>query len=478
MRKSSLALGLLFAFCAGVLWAGGQKEAGAPASAKPGATGTLINQLDPGFAFPADQTKLVMWDFWEGERPLRTEYERTLADQYHAIHPTVSVEIVGIPTTDYQTKYRVALSSGTGPDIILDGVTDIADFGWDAQTDQPKYGHAVPDWLLPYMQKVLRPAALIGGTLQSPKTGKTVYWGICQQADGGLYLYYNKTYFDAAGISGPPTTTAELVADAKRLTTYSSDGRITREGLALRYRGGWNVAFKAYPILWAFVDGTNPFLFTKDYRDTNIDDPAHINAVAKYQSLIRDLKVSSPLLPDADESMLTGLAAMSFRESFFWQQLTQKAPQFKFGVAPAPNGAAPWGTNTVGTNFGPEESLMAVTTDPKKVDLAFDFMAYIQLVPEHDLEMAKRQAITPLMEQNMDSDYAKGLPVAIAAQEYGKRPIMKVGQSPYGNTAQVQSIFGKTMETVLNEGVDPAGALKSAAADIRKVIASSISAAQ
>lgn len=457
-------------------WAGGQTEGSSQSATQPAGGKTLINQLDPTYQYPTGPVKVVLWDFWEGERPLRTQYERKVAGQYETIHPNVSIDIVGIPVTDYQTKYKVALNSGTGPDILLDGVTDMGNFGWNKQTDAPKFGHAVPDWLLTYMKKVLRPAALRGGAIESPDTGKLIYLGVCQQADGGLYLYYNRDFFDQAGISAPPSTTSELIDDAKKLTQRSSDGKITREGFAVRFRGGWNVGFKAYPIFWAFVDGTKPFLFSNDYRNTPIDDSAHIEAISKYASLISDLKVASPLLPDADEAMLTGLAAMSFRESFFWQQLTQKAPQYKFGVAPVPNGAPPWGTNVVGTNFGPEESLMAVSNDESKVNIDFDIMAQIQLVPENDLEMAKRQGITPLLAANMDSDYARNLPVAQAEAVYEKRPTMVIGVSPYGNTAQVQSIFGKAMETILNQNADPAATIKTAAQDIRKVISDSMAA--
>jgi multiple sugar transport system substrate-binding protein len=439
---------------------------------------TLIESLNPQYSYPTKPIKLVLWDFWEGERPLRVQYERKLAAEYQVLHPNVSIEIVGIPVTDYETKYRIAIDSGTGPDVVVIQIADIADWGWDKQKDQPKYGNPPPSWLLGYMQKVLRPQALLQGSIISPLTGKRVYWGVNTQADGGLLLYYNKTLFAQAGLSGPPTTAPEMVDFAKKLSQYDAQGNLTRAGFAMRYKGGWNVGYKAFPFLWAFTDGTHPFLFTDDYLDTRIDSPPYVAAISAYQSLITKLKLSSPLLPDADASMLTGLGAMSFREAFFWGQVTTKAPQYQFGIAPAPNGAPPYGNYKVGTETAPAESFIPVTNDSQKTDIAFDFVAYIQLVPEHDLEITRLQGITPLVQANMDSEYARNLPVANVLKEYQSRPVMQLGQSPYGVTNQVETLFGKSMEVILSQGADVATTMKATADQIRTVIKNGVAASK
>ena len=43
-------------------------------------------------------------------------------------------------------------------------------------------------------------------------------------------MYYNLDMFKAAGISGPPKTTDELMNDAKKLTQFNSDGSIKVAG--------------------------------------------------------------------------------------------------------------------------------------------------------------------------------------------------------------------------------------------------------
>jgi ABC-type glycerol-3-phosphate transport system substrate-binding protein len=474
-RAGIMALAFLLAFPF-TSWAGGQTESARAATPLQGRT--LIESLNPDFKFPADPVKLVMWDFWEGERPLRVQYERKLATEYQALHPNVSISIVGIPSSGFQTKYRTALASGTGPDIGVVGIGDLVDWGWNKQKDQPQYGYPVPDWLLPHMKKVLRPGALLEGSIESPQTGKRVYLGVIAQADGGLYLYYNRTFFDEAGLQGPPETTREMVDYARKLSKYTPQGDLSRQGFAIRFRGGWNVAYKAYPFLWAFTDGTRDFLFTDDYLDTRIDNPLTVSAIESYQSFVTTLKISSPLLPEADESMLSGLGAMSFRESFFWGLVTQKAPQFKFGVAPAPNGESPYGTHKVGTDFGPHEVMIPLVTDPRKVDVAYDFAAYIQLVPEHDLEMSRVQGIVPLMTANLSSEYAINLPMAKAMALVETRPMMNVALSPYGVTNEARTILGKAMETIVGQAANVNDAIKAAAAQVRSAIKSGVEASK
>ena len=50
-------------------------------------------------------------------------------------------------------------------------------------------------------------------------------------------MFWNKTYFQEAGLSGPPATFPELIEDAKKLVKFDSQGRMTRSGISLRLSG-------------------------------------------------------------------------------------------------------------------------------------------------------------------------------------------------------------------------------------------------
>ena len=50
-------------------------------------------------------------------------------------------------------------------------------------------------------------------------------------------MYWNKTYFQEAGLSGPPATFPELIEAAKKLVKIDSQGRMTRSGISLRLSG-------------------------------------------------------------------------------------------------------------------------------------------------------------------------------------------------------------------------------------------------
>ena len=52
-----------------------------------------------------------------------------------------------------------------------------------------------------------------------------------------LALFYNKTLLDAAGITTPPQTLDDLVADAKKTVQRDGSGNITTEGMGMDFAG-------------------------------------------------------------------------------------------------------------------------------------------------------------------------------------------------------------------------------------------------
>ena len=77
-------------------------------------------------------------------------------------------------------------------------------------------------------------------------------------------MYYNKDMFKAAGISGPPKTTDELMADAKKLTVFNSDGSIKVAGFVpwLGYNccGNTSLSFgHLFGAKWLDADGKPAF---------------------------------------------------------------------------------------------------------------------------------------------------------------------------------------------------------------------------
>jgi multiple sugar transport system substrate-binding protein len=80
-------------------------------------------------------------------------------------------------------------------------------------------------------------------------------------------IYYNTDYFSQAGISGPPKTTDELEADAKKLTVFNSDGSIKRAGfvpLSTYYCCAANALDMGYMFNAQYLDSNGRSAFASD----------------------------------------------------------------------------------------------------------------------------------------------------------------------------------------------------------------------
>ena len=120
----------------------------------------------------------------------------------------IKVNFQVIPWTTLLTQITAATVSGKGPDVLNIGNT------WSASLQAT--GAFVP-FTSSVMNKIGGSSRFLTGSLSAtgapgkPPTAVPLY----SLAYG---LYYNKAQFAAAGISGPPTTWAQLIADAKKLT--------------------------------------------------------------------------------------------------------------------------------------------------------------------------------------------------------------------------------------------------------------------
>jgi multiple sugar transport system substrate-binding protein len=141
----------------------------------------------------------------------------SIADDYTVLNPEltkfqqqtgikVKAEVIGWP--DLLNRILAATTSGQGPDVLNIGNT------WSASLQ-------ATGALLPWSSQDF---SSIGGQSRflSSAIGSTGAAGK-PPAAVPLYslayaLYYNKALFQQAGIAGPPTTWAELVADGKKLT--------------------------------------------------------------------------------------------------------------------------------------------------------------------------------------------------------------------------------------------------------------------
>jgi multiple sugar transport system substrate-binding protein len=159
---------------------------------------------------------LELWTFFTAH-----EFDKFYGEALQGLHqkyPWLTVK--AIPGKQQDDVLR-AINSGTAPDVAMECCPD----------DSAKLC-STGAWidLNPFLQanhidlnQVSPPGALTYTAYQGTQCSLPVL----TDAYG---LYYNTDMFAKAGIKGPPKTYSELLADAKKLTVYNSDGSIKIAG--------------------------------------------------------------------------------------------------------------------------------------------------------------------------------------------------------------------------------------------------------
>ncbi|MCQ4210752.1 ABC transporter substrate-binding protein [Streptomyces longispororuber] len=151
---------------------------------------------------------LTQWYHQYGEEGTQAAVKR-YAEQYTKANPDVAINVVwGADTSQYETKLNAALLGADAPDIF-----ELGDF----RAEMARAGQLEPlDDVYGAAKGGFNKADLdyltVDGTLYGIKT-----------IDDVMVLYYRKSLLKKAGVT-PPTTFAELVDTAKKLTTDGVKG--------------------------------------------------------------------------------------------------------------------------------------------------------------------------------------------------------------------------------------------------------------
>lgn len=201
---------------------------------------------------------------------------KQLVSEFNSTHKNIKVVLTVTPDTYEVEKLGTAIASGNAPDVVALNDIDVPQFATEGQleniTTQVKS--------LPYY-KALSPGQLSLATYQGG------LYGVPFDADLSV-LDYNKTLFSKAGLNpdDPPTTWAELISDAKRITalghgTYGFDFQGDCSGC---------FTFTGMPFIWAAGGQIMPANGTHATLTTS---PGVTDALNLYKTLWDD-KVAPP----------------------------------------------------------------------------------------------------------------------------------------------------------------------------------------
>ena len=144
--------------------------------------------------------KVLGADYGTGAANSTTKYWQGVATAFHQQNPKITVDVSTINWTDYDTKVKTQLQNHNYPDI-LEG-----EFFTDYAKDkliEPVSDYASPDLGIATFKSLF---SVDGQQYALPFT------------TSARAMFYNKLAFQKAGISSPPSTWAELKADAAKLT--------------------------------------------------------------------------------------------------------------------------------------------------------------------------------------------------------------------------------------------------------------------
>jgi len=241
-------------------------------------------------------TNITLWDGWTG-----ADNTTTLNSVLKTFDQTNAQGITIVPTAlDWDTlfsKWVIAAAGGNPPNVTLHHVTEIAEFA--------KRGITRP---IADLVKTVGPdlSSLPHGALQSAQ-----YNGQLYAVPGDLHplaMYYNADMVQAAGLdpNTPPTTGAELLHWANKLTIRGSNGKVSQYGIYLPTTGAtprW--------VWWSFLYQNGGSFLTPGGK-ANVVTPEARDALQFVVDLFAKYKVVTP------GSTGNGLDPVALKKAAIW----------------------------------------------------------------------------------------------------------------------------------------------------------------
>ncbi len=301
------------------------------------------------------QTLTLDMPSWQATEPGTSDWWNALIDEFEAQHPGVTIEFTHEPFAGYNDKMVTRFAAGNPPDILHLPAANFmiyAQEGWLAPLD---------DRLAESNSPVLSEWTPVQSSCQYE--GQT----LCVIVLGyGYVLGWNEAQFQEAGLSGPPTTSEELIEYARQLTVdRDGDGTIDQYG------------FVFPTVTHSGVETTaTSFLFEADPDGHWVDAEGQLNrdaakaAWAVMKQLVDDGSV--PLGIDNNgkrQYFVEGRASMMFEGPWIQGNIDSAAPDIQAGLRVAPQ-------PTSGEVYGGASNVLAIPAglDPEREQLAWEFI--------------------------------------------------------------------------------------------------------
>jgi raffinose/stachyose/melibiose transport system substrate-binding protein len=215
-----------------------------------------------GGSSSGNQAVKITWWHNANNDPGKTFWQKT-ADEYHAAHPNVTIDVVPIQNEQLRSKIAVALQGQKPPDLFQQ-------WGGGEMADQVNAGK-----LKDLTEDVKTETGNMGAAASGWQTEGKQY-GLPYTL-GVVGFWYNKALFSKAGIDSPPATWEDFLADVKKL----KDAGIAP--IAVGGKDRWPDAF-----YWDYlaVRMCSQQTMQQSATDFNFSDPCWTQAGVKLKELL------------------------------------------------------------------------------------------------------------------------------------------------------------------------------------------------
>ncbi|GAA2217604.1 ABC transporter substrate-binding protein [Streptomyces nogalater] len=323
-------------------------------------TGRPVGSADDD---PSKEATITFWHAWSA--PNEVKAVRSLVAGFERAHPNLQVKVVGNMTDD---KINQALRAGgdRAPDVISSFTTN--------NVGRFCSSGALVDLNPFFARSGIDPEK----TFPKPMTEYTAFEGdrCAVPLLGDAYgLYYNKTAFAKAGITHPPRTWSEFLADAKKLTIRQGSG-YRQLGFMPNYHG-WETTTEHY------LGQFSPAYFDKNGKSNVAKDPAFARAFTLQKKLVDELggfrRLERFRATLGDEwgprhPFHTGQVAMQLDGEWRLGMAEEAKPDFEIGVAPLPVPDDQAGQYGKGYITG---TIAGIAATSRKQNAAWEFVKYV-----------------------------------------------------------------------------------------------------
>ncbi len=259
-------------------------------------------------------TDPITLNVWGGYPEVDAVY-KAAGEEFTKLHPNVSFTVFSTDLRGFEQKLTTAIPSGTAGDVVVRTTNFLARF--------------IDQKLLLPLPDDLKTAITTTGYAKEVLADNTYadnMWGM-PIFTGGTGIYYNTDMYTAAGITSPPKSMDDLIANAKKLVVKDASGNPTRSGWSLRLSGqGSGVAEKFWILLLQY--GKTLIRETADGSGkwhAEYNGPEGVKLFQMYVDMLRDGITSLNLDADA-KAFETKQTAQFLRESWVIPEIATTAP--------------------------------------------------------------------------------------------------------------------------------------------------------